>query len=100
MKNYFSLSRLKLSEIFEDTYTFIKDKYKQSDNVFSEASPFGQLLSVINRLFGMNLFYIEDSITELNITTANRPSSIYGLAALSGHLATRAFSSTGLLNVK
>lgn len=33
----------------------------------------------------MILYYIEDSITELNILTANRPDSIKGLATLTGH---------------
>lgn len=99
MKNYFSLSRIKLSEIFQDTYEFLKATYQQSDKLFSEASPFGQLLSVINRLFSMNLYYIEDSITELNILTASRPSSIAGLAQLAGHNSTRAQSSTGFLSI-
>lgn len=100
MKNYFSLTRIKLSEIFEDTYTFLKEKYNQSDRVFSEASPFGQLLSVINRLFGMNMYYIEDSITELNISTCSRPSSVWGLSRLAGHNPTRAQSAVGVISIK
>jgi hypothetical protein len=43
----------------------------------------------------MIFYYIEDSITELNIHTASRRQSIMGLAALTGHSVTRAMSANG-----
>jgi hypothetical protein len=100
MQKFFSLSRIKLSEIFTDTYNYLRNVYKSSDVLFSSASPWGQILSVINRLFGMNLYYIEDSITELNINSASRPNSIFGLARLAGHEPTRAMASTGILSLQ
>jgi hypothetical protein len=46
------------------------------------------------------LFFIEDSITELNINTATRESSIYGLAALAGHNPTRSIAAKGEIVTK
>ncbi|MDD8054629.1 MAG: hypothetical protein PHV15_01965 [Thomasclavelia ramosa] len=96
---YFSLKRIQLNKVFTDTYNYLKETYGQSDLLFSEASPWGQIVSVIIRLFGMLIYYIEDSTSELNIRTAYRPSSIQGLASLSGHQITRARCSSGILNL-
>jgi hypothetical protein len=41
------------------------------------------------------MFYIEDSLVEQNIYTAQQPESIYGLSRLTGHDATRGFAATG-----
>jgi hypothetical protein len=44
-------------------------------------------------------YYIEDSITELNINEASRVSSIYSLATLAGHNPSRAVGATGQIRV-
>jgi hypothetical protein len=41
------------------------------------------------------MFYIEDSVVEQNIYTAQQPESIYGMSRLTGHDATRGFAATG-----
>jgi hypothetical protein len=48
----------------------------------------------------MILFFIEDSITEMNINTASRVDSIQGLARLAGHNSTRAIAATGEISFK
>lgn len=95
----FSLNRIKLSEIFTDTYDFLRSMYNTNKKIFTEASPFGQILSVINKLFGMLLYYIEDSASELNIFTAYRSNSIKGLAALTGYDSARALTARGALQL-
>lgn len=95
MKRYFSLNRIRYEELLNDVMGFLVDMYKQSMDVFSTASPFGQIIQVIVRIVQMIFFYIEDSITELFINTATRPSSIRGLASLTGHQVTRAIASRG-----
>jgi hypothetical protein len=47
----------------------------------------------------MILFYIEDAVTEQNIYSASRTSSIQGLARLAGHNITRSISSTGEVQI-
>ena len=45
------------------------------------------------------LFFVEDSITELDIKKATRSSSVYGLAALTGHNASRSSSARGEVEI-
>jgi len=73
--------------------------YNQTEDVFTVASPWGQILDVLSRLTQMNLFYIEDSVTELNINTAQRANSIYGLARLAGYDPQRALTASGEISI-
>lgn len=99
MASLFDKSRAKLQNIFEDTYSYIKTVYNNADQVFSQVSPFGQILSVLNRVSQMIMYYISRSIESLNITTADRPQSIQGLAALTGYKRTSAKPATGLIKI-
>ena len=67
--------------------------------MFTTASPFGQLLQVTLHLGRMIFYYIEDSISGLNIRTAYRPDQIKGLAMLAGHDASRAISARGAIRI-
>lgn len=87
-------------ELYRESYQFLQQKFKTKGEIFTLASPFGQLLVVLHNLTELILFYIEDSITELNIYEANRPSSVYSLAALAGHNPSRAISATGTIKIK
>jgi len=91
----FNTARIKYDELYADAVIFLEEKYGQSRQVFSLASPFGQLLTVILSLGRLIMFYIEDSITELNIYKAQRDSSVRGLSRLTGHNPTRAIAASG-----
>ncbi len=88
------------TELYRESVQFLQQKFKTSGDVFTLASPFGQLLIVLHNLTELILFYIEDSITELNIYEANRPASVYSLASLAGHNPSRALSAVGTIQVK
>ena len=100
--NIFKASRIRLSEIYQDAINYISTSYGNINQYFTMASPMGQLLQVMLNYGRMILYYIEDSITELNINTASRPSSIRGLASLTGHNPSRAMAARGALafNIK
>ena len=93
----FKLNRLKFEQMYSDSREYLRTKYAQADSVFTSASPFGQLLEVTLNMGRMVLFYVEDSITELNMNTATRTRSIRALARLTGHNPTRAIAATGTL---
>jgi len=95
----FSTSRIRFSELYNDSIQFIKNTYDSLAQNFTMASPMGQLLQVILHFGRMILYYIEDSITELNIKTATRPQSVKGLAALTGHNPSRATAARGTLRL-
>lgn len=93
--NAFNKARIQASEIVSQAYDYVSAQYQQVGKVFTLASAYGQILSVLSQLSDMILFFIEDSTTEQNIYTASRTQSIVGLARLAGHNATRAVASTG-----
>lgn len=95
----FKLNRIKFSELYYDALAYIKSTYKAAGQEFNTASPFGQLLQVILHLGRMIFYYIEDSITGLNIRTAYRPDQVKGLAQLAGHDTSRPISARGACQI-
>lgn len=95
----FKLNRLKYEQLYTDARDYLQNKYSQTSNVFTSASPYGQLLEVALNMGRLVLYYIEDSITELNMLTATRDRSIRGLARLAGHNPTRSIAATGTLRL-
>lgn len=90
----FTSLKIRISDILGETITYLQETFKQGRAIFTAASPFGQLLIVFENLSQLIFYYIEDSITELNINEASRASSIYSLASLSGHNPSRAIGAT------
>jgi hypothetical protein len=95
----FSTQRIRFAELYQDSLQFVKTIYGNVSQYFTMASPMGQLLQVTLHYGRMILYYIEDSITELNIKTATRPNSIKGLASLTGHNPSRAMAARGTLRL-
>lgn len=95
MSNIFDKTKIQASQLVTQAFNYVSDKFSQAGKVFTLSSAYGQILSVLSQLSTMILFFIEDSVTEQNILTASRPQSIYGLARLAGHNATRAIAATG-----
>lgn len=93
----FSANRLSFSQMYEDTMKYIKSVYHTAGQEFTMASPFAQLVKVTLNLGRMILFYIETSITELNIESAHHARSIRGLATLSGHAPSSGIAARGSL---
>jgi hypothetical protein len=99
--NFKVFTRLSIyvEDILSQTINYLTSKFSQSKAVFTSASPFGQLLLVVENLTQLVFFYIEDSITELNINEATRLTSIYSLATLAGHNPSRAVSAVGEISL-
>lgn len=95
MKELLNKVSVLFSQIFNDARVYFSNAYTQSGSVFGPSSAYGQILTAISAFTQRVFFYIEDSITELNINTATRRNSIYGLARIAGHNPTRAIGSSG-----
>lgn len=93
-------NRAKISDLLSQTFELIQARYGMSSQLFTVASVWGQIIFVLDNLSQFVLFFIEDSITELNINTATRESSIYGLATLAGHNPSRSISAKGEVSIK
>lgn len=97
---FFQNSRLKASDLVQQAVEYLVMKYEQVTNVFTPASPFGQLLVVISNIAELIFTYISHTAEELNIRTAQNIESIQGLAQLAGHDAYRGGSAYGVIGIK
>lgn len=95
----FKYARIKFKEMIDDAYSYFTARYKQSNSTFTESSAYGQTLQAVVDSHQKILYYVEDSVTELNPLTASRGHSIRGLAALSGHNPSRSVSAHGSVNL-
>ena len=98
--SFFSKTRVKATELFFDAFQYLQRQYDQAGEVFTPASPFGQILTVVANLGELILFYIEAVATELNISRARNIESIYGLSRLTGHDPTRGISAKGIIGLR
>ena len=98
--SFFSKTRLKDTELFEDSFEYLQRTYDQAVETFTPASPFGQVLTVVSNLGELIFFYIEAVATELNISRARNIESIYGLSRLTGHDPTRGISARGIIGLR
>lgn len=84
----------------EQAVAFLHSKFGQTGHVFTSASPFGQLLTVIANMAELIFTYISHTAEELNIKTAQNIETIYGLAQMTGHNAYRGGSAYGMMGIK
>jgi hypothetical protein len=97
---FFKNSRLKASDLVQQAVEYLVIKYEQAANVFTPASPFGQLLVVISNIAELIFTYISHTAEEMNIRTAQNIESIQGIAQLTGHNAYRGGSAYGVIGIK
>lgn len=96
------LNRLRVTAetIRDDARRYIARAYNRANTLFTEASPYAQIISVLSEIGELLMFYIEDSTVEQNIYTAQQAESIYGMARLAGHDATRGHAAFGELQLR
>lgn len=71
-------------EFIDASTKYLSDKLGK-DGSYGPSNIFGHILTVLNGAIQNIMLYIEDSLTEQNIRTAQRKKSIYSLAKLSGY---------------
>lgn len=95
MNNIFQKNNILIRGLLSTTYNFLQATFNQTRNVFTTASAWGQLLFVLENLSQLILYFIEDSITELNIFEATRDYSVKSLARISGYDPARSMGAQG-----
>jgi hypothetical protein len=98
--NIFKKNNILINGLLGDTFNFLQATYNQTANVFTVASAWGQILFVLQNLSQMILYFIEDSITELNIDQATRDYSVRSLARIAGYDSGRASAAQGEVSIK
>jgi hypothetical protein len=80
---------------------FLKTEHNKAGILFSPASPFGQILNVLENLQQLSLLYLKNSINQFDLSDPNslNPKIIRNAAILAGHIPGRSISSTGNLKL-
>jgi len=95
----FNTLRIKTHELLIDATDYLVDRFKQSRKIFTVASPFGQILFVLQNLAHLIFYYIEDAITELNIKEASRMTSVHSLSSMNGYQPSRGIAASAEISV-
>jgi hypothetical protein len=93
--NIFRKNNILVGQLLRQSFDFLQLTFNQTRNIFTVASAWGQILFVLQNLSQLILYFIEDSITELNINQATRDYSIRSLARIAGYDSGRASSARG-----
>ncbi len=92
---------ISFNNIKNEIEIFLKREYKKANILFSNASPYGQILGVIQNLHQMSIMYLKNSISQFDLSESNSLNEliIRNSAIFSGHIPGRSISSTGNLKL-
>jgi hypothetical protein len=93
--NIFRKNNILIGGLLRQSFDYLQLTFNQTRNIFTVASAWGQILFVLQNLSQLILYFIEDSITELNIYQATRDYSVRSLARIAGYDAGRATAAQG-----
>jgi hypothetical protein len=95
---------MNLTEITFDKVKAEIELYLQQENskagiLYSNASPYGQILSVVENLYQLSMLYLKNSIKQYDLSDVNALNSriIRNAAIFAGHIPGRNISATGTL---
>jgi hypothetical protein len=95
-------SELSFQRQRQEIELYLKEEYKKANLLFTNASPYGQILSVIENLHQLSTLYLKKAQNNFDLTQVldNNPIAIRNAAILAGHIPTRAISATGTITMK
>jgi hypothetical protein len=92
-------SEISFSNIKFEVERFLKTEYNKANVLFSSASPYGQILGVVENLHQLSLLYLKNAINQFDLSAINSNNErvIRNAAISAGHNPGRAISATGTL---
>lgn len=89
------------TNIKSEIENFLKEEHNKGSILYSLASPFGQILSVIENLYQMSFLYLKNAINQFDLGINNNYNErvIKNAAIYAGHIPTRGISATGTLRL-
>jgi len=89
------------SNIKNSVEIFLRSEHNKGNLLFSPASPYGQILSVLENLHQMSFLYLKNAIMQFDISnpTQNNERVVKNAALLAGHIPGRSISATGTLKL-
>lgn len=95
----FKLTEITYEKLKNEVNYYIQKKYNKASQLFSKASPYGQILDVLQNMFQLSILYLKNTINQFNLSRANSDNYdiIRSAAIVAGHNPQRAVSSSGTL---
>jgi len=80
---------------------YLREEHNKAGILFSPASPYGHILSVLENLHQMSILYLKNAINQFDLSSpnSNNPRIIRNAAIFAGHNPGRAISATGTLKL-
>jgi hypothetical protein len=90
---------IRFAKIKQEIQDFLTSEYNKASILYSDASPYGQILTILENLHQLSFLYLKNSITQFDISdpNSNNDRVIRNAAIFAGHIPGRAISSTGTL---
>lgn len=90
---------IRFSEVKRSIEAFLKAEYSKAGILFSTASPYGQILGVIENLQQLSFLYLKNSINahDISLPSSLNKRIIRNAAITAGHIPGRAISASGTL---
>ncbi len=97
-----NFSAISFSALKSEIEQYLRAEYNKASMLFSPASPYGQILSVVENLHQLSILYLKNTINQFDLGLANNTNErvIKNTAILAGHIPFRAISASGTLLFK
>ena len=94
-----SFIEITFNGIKNDIERYLREEHNKASLLYSPASPYGQIISVIENLHQLSFLYLKNTINQFDLSDPNssNPRIIRNAAILAGHNPGRAISATGTL---
>jgi hypothetical protein len=96
-----NLTEISFSKVKNQIESFLQTEYSKSNILYSVASPYGQILSVLENLSQLSVLYLKNAIKQYDMSDVNalNPRVIRNAAIFAGHIPGRPISATGTLKM-
>lgn len=92
-------SAITFSNLKAEIERYLKLEHNKAGILFSAASPYGQILTVVENLHQLSILYLKNAINQFDLGNANSNNErvIKNAAILAGHIPFRGISASGTL---
>jgi len=96
-----NLTEISFKNIKAEIEYYLNQEYSKSNILFTPASPYGQILLVIENLYQLSMLYLKNTIKQFDLSEANSVNGkvIRNAAIFVGHIPGRSISATGTLKL-
>lgn len=98
----FNLAELTFDELNNQVTTWLQKTYKKANQVFSPASPYGQILQAIEMIYQLQMTYLKNTVNQFDLSNPDNQNrrTIRTLAIIGGHNPLRSQSANGTLRLQ